>query len=95
MIATSDRQSASDGDIVVLTVSDTGTGMNEDVKARLFEPFFGTKATRGNSGLGLTTVFSIVRQANGLIEVESELGVGTTFHVRLPIHLQLEHGRFE
>jgi PAS domain S-box-containing protein len=87
-IATSDCRSSSDSDCVVLSVSDTGTGMTDDVKARIFEPFFGTKATRGNSGLGLTTVFGIVSQAGGIVEVESEVGAGTTFRVSLPAHRQ-------
>ena len=66
-----------------LTVADTGTGMAPEVKAHLFEPFFTTKGTRG-TGLGLATVFGIVQQAGGRVEVESAPGQGSTFHVLLP-----------
>jgi two-component system cell cycle sensor histidine kinase/response regulator CckA len=67
-----------------LTVSDTGCGMTEEVKSRLFEPFFTTKGPDKGSGLGLATVFGIIEQADGHIEVESELGAGATFRVDLP-----------
>lgn len=74
--------SQSDG-FAVITVSDTGCGMPPEVAARVFEPFFSTKGSRGN-GLGLSIVEAIVRRHRGEVTVQSLLGQGTTFTVRLP-----------
>jgi signal transduction histidine kinase/putative methionine-R-sulfoxide reductase with GAF domain len=74
----------SSGPEVTITFSDTGVGMSEEVKEKLFQPFFTTKKAGGGTGLGLAISQDIVRRCGGGIEVESEPGTGTTFTLRLP-----------
>ncbi|MDB6172174.1 MAG: domain S-box protein [Chthoniobacteraceae bacterium] len=72
------------GDYVVMKLSDTGTGMSDQVKDHLFEPFFTTKEQGKGTGLGLATCYGIIEQSGGHIMVESQLGSGTSFSVYLP-----------
>jgi signal transduction histidine kinase len=74
-----------DGSDVLVSIADTGCGIPEDIRARIFDAFFTTKPAGEGTGLGLDIVRKIVEKHRGRIDVESEVGVGTTFTVRLPI----------
>jgi signal transduction histidine kinase len=76
---------AAPGHYATLTVSDTGVGMTDETLSHVFEPFFTTKGPGKGTGLGLATMYGIVRQSGGSVAAESELGRGSAFTVFLPL----------
>jgi signal transduction histidine kinase len=79
------RPELAPGEYVLVTVTDTGTGMSEEVKSHIFEPFFTTKDRTRGTGLGLATSYGIAKQAGGHLAAYTELGVGTTMRLYLPV----------
>ena len=83
-----DKEQIEDGEYVAIEISDTGYGMEDKIMKKIFDPFFSTKETASGIGLGLSTVYGIVKQTDGYIYVKSTVNVGTTFIILIPtVHL--------
>ncbi|MDR6355955.1 signal transduction histidine kinase [Pseudomonas psychrotolerans] len=83
------RESLTPGDYVRLSVTDTGTGMPPEVKAKAFEPFFTTKPAGQGTGLGLSMIYGFVKQSGGTARIDTEQGQGTTISLYLPRHAEV------
>lgn len=75
------------GDYICIKITDTGSGIAPAIQERIFDPFFSTKDIGAGTGLGLSTVYGIIRQTNGFIGVDSEIGKGSTFTIYIPRHI--------
>jgi len=80
-----------EGKYIEVMFSDTGPGIKEEDKKRLFEPFFSTKEVGKGTGLGLAISYSIIQRHQGTIEIKSQVGKGSTFSVKLPVIEEREH----
>ncbi len=83
MVTPTDEEYIEKGDYILIEVSDTGHGIKKDVINKIFDPFFSTKETGQGTGLGLSTVYGIIKQTNGYVYVSSKENIGTTFHILL------------
>ena len=84
----SDHPEVSPGEYVRITVQDSGVGMTEETKERVFDPFYTTKLAGEGVGMGLSAAYGTVKQSGGHVWVETEIGKGTTFEIHLPRHVE-------